>query len=176
MPMAKKRMKKWPRLIGRAWVALAVCFAFSQIVHSQKGAEAVPSTEGGFSGMYSFLRDGEFVQITVEDAARVSGFVKRYGDLESDKGELLDHFFKIAHLEGNRLAFTTEVVHGTSFDFRGIVSRAPDKKPGEEGYYTIEGKLIETSSDEHGKPVSRERGITLKSLARRMDNAGQPSH
>src|SRR5580692_12886627 len=38
-----------------------------------------------YSGMYSFLREGEFVQITVEDAGKVTGFVSRYGDSESDR-------------------------------------------------------------------------------------------
>ncbi len=47
-----------------------------------------------YSGMYTFLREGEFVQVTIEDAGRVTGFVSRYGDLESDRGAFLDHFFK----------------------------------------------------------------------------------
>src|SRR5713226_8645822 len=55
-------------------------------------APAVPGAE--YSGMYNFLRDGEFVQITVEDKGRVSGFVSRYGDQESDRGAFLDHFFR----------------------------------------------------------------------------------
>jgi len=29
-------------------------------------------------GMYSFLRDGEFVQVSVEDHGQVIGFVSRY--------------------------------------------------------------------------------------------------
>ncbi len=32
---------------------------------------------GDYSGMYSFLQDGEFVQLTVEDAGRVTGFISR---------------------------------------------------------------------------------------------------
>ncbi len=39
-----------------------------------------------YSGMYSFLQEGEFVQITVEDEGHVTGFISRYGDLDSDKG------------------------------------------------------------------------------------------
>lgn len=30
-----------------------------------------------YSGMYSFLQDGEFVQLTIEDAGRVTGFISR---------------------------------------------------------------------------------------------------
>src|SRR5689334_1331813 len=66
-----------------------------------------------YSGMYSFLKDGEFVQLTVEDAGRVTGFISRFGNQESDKGAFLDQFFKTGKLEGNKLSFTTEVVHGT---------------------------------------------------------------
>ena len=65
--------------------------------------------------MYSFSRDGEFVQVTVEEQGRVTGFVSRYGDSESDRGEFLDHFFKLGKLDGNQLTFTTETVHGVSF-------------------------------------------------------------
>jgi hypothetical protein len=156
------------------WLVFAICIVLPGIASSQK-ANTVPSSGSEYSGMYSFLREGEFVQITVEDAGHVSGFVKRYGDLDSDKGELLDHFFKTAHLDGNRLSFATEMVHGVAFDFQGTVAQVPDRRPGDEGYYLIEGKLTETSSDEHGKPTSRERGLTLKSLARRNDSVGRPS-
>jgi len=56
--------------------------------------------------MYAFLKEGEFVQVTVEDAGHVTGFVSRFGDGENDKGEFLDQFFKSAKLEGNKLSFT----------------------------------------------------------------------
>src|SRR3982074_3248034 len=38
-----------------------------------------------YSGMYSFLKEGEFVQVTVEDGAQLTGFVSRYGNGDSDK-------------------------------------------------------------------------------------------
>src|SRR5215472_19002296 len=84
-----------------------------------------PGTE--YSGMYSFLKEGEFVQVTVEDDGRVTGFVSRYGDLESDKGAFLDHFFKNAALVGGQLSFTTQVVHGVWFQFKGTIGRGPGK-------------------------------------------------
>lgn len=83
-----------------------------------------------YSGMYTFLKEGEFVQVTVEDAGHVTGFVSRFGDGESDKGAFLDQFFKNAKLEGNKLTFTTEVVHGVTFDFKGTVERGEGKNPG----------------------------------------------
>ena len=49
-------------------------------------AQAPPKSDEGFSGMYTFLREGELVQITVEAKGQVTGFVSRYGDSESDQG------------------------------------------------------------------------------------------
>src|SRR5258705_13703200 len=105
------------------FVMLAMILAAAQ---SSKTAPAQPSVE--YSGMYNFLRDGEFVQVTVEDHGNVTGFISRFGDSESDRGAFLDHFFKQGKLDGNKLSFTTHVVHGVSFEFRGTVDRGDGKK------------------------------------------------
>lgn len=157
----------------RAFGCLALLLSLPWLAVGQKAAPAPVGTE--YSGTYSFLREGEFVQVTVEDAGKVSGFVARYGDLESDRGVLLDHFFKSGRLSGNRLMFTTEVVHGIAFAFDGIAGRGRDKKAGEEGDYTFEGKLTETSSDDIGNSSSRERAITLKSQVRKTAAPGAAS-
>jgi hypothetical protein len=115
-----------------------------------------------YSGMYSFLRDGEFVQINVEKQGRVTGFVSRYGDTESDRGVFLDHFFKQGTLDGNRLTFATETVHGVSFEFRGTVERGAGKKPGDEAYYVLQGTLIENTMDEGNKTSSHSHEVSLK--------------
>ena len=126
-------------------------------------APTIPGAE--YSGMYSFLRDGEFVQVTVEDQGRVAGFVSRYGDLESDRGAFLDQFFKQgSKLDGNKLTFTTETVHGIWFEFRGAIERGEGKKAGDEAYYVLKGTLTENSSDEAKKTTSRSREVTLKSF------------
>src|SRR5207302_8336977 len=108
-----------------------------------------PDTKSGheYSGMYTFLKEGEFVQVTVEDAGHVTGFISRYGDGESDKGAFLDQFFKSGKLDGNKLTFTTETVHGVWFDFKGTVERGEGKKPGDEAYYVLKGTLTQNSSD-----------------------------
>jgi hypothetical protein len=137
-----------------AWFAL-----FAGILAA---AQAAPGAD--FSGMYSFLRDGEFVQVTVEDQGRVTGFVSRYGDSESDRGVFLDHFFKSGKLDGNRLAFTTETVHGVSFEFRGTVERGEGKSRGDEAYYVLKGFLIENTTDEAKKTASHSREVALKSF------------
>jgi hypothetical protein len=125
-------------------------------------AKPLPGSE--FSGMYSFLREGEFVQVSVEEAGRVSGFVSRFGDLDSDKGAFLDQFFKTGKLDGNALTFTTEVVHGIGYQFKGTIERGEGKKPGDEGYYVLKGTLTETVTDENKKTSSKSREVAFKAF------------
>jgi hypothetical protein len=127
-----------------------------------KTPASLPGSE--YSGMYSFLRDGEFVQVTVENQGRVTGFVSRYGDLASDRGAFLDQFFKQGKLDGNKLTFTTETVHGMWFEFRGTVERGEGKKTGDEAYYLLKGTLTEYSTDDTKKTSSRSREVALKSF------------
>ncbi len=131
-----------------------------------KAAETKAAGHPGaeFSGMYSFLKEGEFVQVTVEDAGRVTGFVSRYGDLDSDKGAFLDQFFKTGKLDGNALTFTTEPVHGTVFDFKGTIERGEGKKAGDESYYVIKGTLTETVTDANKKSSSKSQAVIFKSF------------
>jgi len=121
-----------------------------------------------YSGMYSFLQDGEFVQVTVEDQGRVTGFVSRYGDLESDRGEFLDQFFKQGKLDGSKLTFTTETVHGVWYEFKGAVERGAGKNPGDEAYYVLKGTLTQYSADANKKTSSRLREVAFKSFPQDM--------
>jgi len=115
-----------------------------------------------YSGMYSFLKEGEFVQVTVEDEGRVTGFISRFGDGESDKGAFLDQFFKTGKLEGNKLSFTTEIVHGIAYDFKGSVERGEGKSPGDDSYFLLKGTLTENASDVNKKVTSHSREVVFK--------------
>ena len=117
-----------------------------------------------YSGMYSFLQDGEFVQVTVEDQGRVTGFVSRYGDLESDRGAFLDQFFKQGKLDGKKLSFTTETVHGVWYEFKGTVERGSGKNQGDEAYYLLKGTLIQYNRDAGKKTSSKLREVAFKSF------------
>ncbi len=125
---------------------------------------AQPDEKSGheYSGMYTFLKEGEFVQVTVEDAGHVTGFVSRFGDGESDKGAFLDQFFKTGKLDGNKLTFTTEVVHGVTFDFKGSIERGEGKNPGDEAYFVLKGTLTENASDVNKKVTSHSREVLFK--------------
>jgi len=133
------------------------------------GAQAAPNRQSpvtpgaDYAGMYSFLRDGEFVQVSIEDQGHVIGFVSRYADSEGSGG-FLEHFFKSGKLDGNQLAFTTETVHGVWFEFRGTVERGEGKSRGDEAYYVLKGTLVENIIDEAKKTSSRSRAVALKSF------------
>ncbi len=128
---------------------------------AQQGANSAAMNE--ISGSYTFLREGEYVQITVENG-KLSGYLSRYGDADSDKGQFIDQFFDKTTLEGNRLTFDTKTVHGASYDFSGVVSTTPGKKPGEEGYRVIRGKLIQHTTDENHKEKTMQRQVEFKSF------------
>src|ERR1700692_4747608 len=115
-----------------------------------------------YSGMYSFLKDGEFVQVTVEEAGHVTGFISRFGEGESDKGAFLDQFFKSGKLEGSKLSFTTEIVPGIAFDFKGRVERGDGKNRGDEGYFVLKGTLTENASDVNKKVTAHSREVVFK--------------
>jgi hypothetical protein len=128
------------------------------------GAQS-PSSAADFSGMYSFLKEGEFVQITIEEKGAVSGFISRYGDSESDKGSFLDQFFKSGTLAGEKLNFTTETLHGTWFTFDGVLERGSAKSPQDEGFYVARGTLTRFTTD--NKAVSSQaRQVEFKSFPR----------
>ena len=124
--------------------------------------QADTKTGPEYSGMYTFLKEGEFVQITVEDPGRVTGFISRYGSGDSDKGAFLDQFFKTGKLDGNKLTFTTEIVHGISFDFTGSVERGEGKNPGDEAYFVLKGTLTEKTTDVNKKVTAQSREVVFK--------------
>jgi hypothetical protein len=138
---------------------------FAVIPVAAQANSARPRVAGAdYSGMYAFLQDGEFVQLTIEAGGRVTGFISRYGDSESDRGTFLDQFFKSGKLDGNELSFTTDTIHGVSFEFHGRVERGEGKSRGDEAYYILKGTLIETTSDEAKKTSSHSRDVQLKSF------------
>jgi hypothetical protein len=122
---------------------------------------AVPAED--ISGMYSFLREGEFVQINLEQNA-VSGYISRQGDLDSDRGAFLDQFFDKASVEGHEVFFTTRPLHGVVFEFKGRFERGEAKSKTRDGYYVLRGTLTEVLS-EGDKKTSRSREVAFKLMA-----------
>jgi hypothetical protein len=115
------------------------------------------------SGMYSFLKEGEFVQLNIEDG-KLTGYISRFGDSDSDKGEFIDQFFDKASYQADRLAFTTKVVHGVWYEFNGTLNVTPDKTPGKEGYRVIKGTLIQHVTDAGYGDKPAQRQVEFKSF------------
>ena len=149
-----------------ACLLLTVCALPLGQNSTQNAAAAKPAED--YSGMYTFLKDGEFVQVTVEDEKRVSGFISRYGELESDRGVFLDQFFKQGKLDGEKLSFTTQTVHGTWYEFKGAIERGEGKNPGDEAYYLLKGILTQYSIDSNQKTSSKSREVVFKSFPQDM--------
>ena len=113
------------------------------------------------------------MQVTVEDQGHVTGFVSRFGDLESDKGMFLDQFFKQGKLDGNKLTFTTDTVHGVWFDFKGTIDRGSGKNTAEEAYYVIKGTLTMYSTGADKKTSAKNREVAFKSFPQDVTPAPQ---
>jgi len=149
------------RLSGSLAFTLAL---LSSPLIAQTTSAPPPSPSENYSGMYTFLQEGEFVQVTVEDAGKLTGFVSRYGDADGDLGAFLDQFFKQGKLDGRKLSFTTETVHGVRFEFTGTVDRGEGKTPADEAYHVLKGALTDFRTDPDKKVSSKSREVTLKSF------------
>ena len=122
------------------------------------------------SGMYSFLQEGEFLQINLEKNG-VSGYVSKMGELESDKGAFLDMFFTKAAVTGYDVSFTTRPVHGIWFEFKGRFARGSAKTKADDGFYILRGTLTEFSMDAAKQnTLSHSRSVEFKSLAQPDDD------
>ena len=129
------------------------------------------SATADYSGMYSFLTDGEFVQITIEDEGQVTGFVSRYGDLQGDHRAFIDHFFKRGKIEGRKLTFTTELAQNVSYEFSGTVERGDGKTPADEAFYVLRGTLVQNSLDSNHKMQSKSQPVTFKSFPQEAEDS-----
>src|SRR6516162_8922550 len=137
-------------------VTLSSFVAFGQ-------ASTPPAVSNDLSGMFTFLREGEFVQLTVEDG-QLSGFVSRFGDTDSDKGEFIDQFFDKASIQGDHLTFKTKIVHAVWYEFDGTLTTVSGKQKGDEGYRVLRGKLTLHSADAKGADHASERTVEFKSF------------
>jgi len=119
-----------------------------------------------YSGMYAFLQEGEFVQLTVEDNGTVSGLVSRYSDAGGDHTAFVEHFFKQGKLEGNDLSFTTKIAQSISYEFKGTVERGEGKTAQDEAYYVLKGTLTQNKIGSDKKSTSESQQVEFKSFPR----------
>jgi hypothetical protein len=159
------RVTKLPRL-GTLYSVLGTLLLMlaSAAAWPQANARAPKPASDDVSGMYTFLREGEFVEVDVEPDGRVTGFISRYGERDSDRGAFLDHMFTKGSMQGNKLTFTTRSVHGVAFDFKGTVERGEGKAPGAEAYHVIKGTLTQITEDKDHKTSAQQREVVFKSF------------
>jgi hypothetical protein len=157
---------------SKGLILVLVLLLSSVAVAQEKGTsntQPAANATSDISGMYTFLQEGEFVQVTVEDQGKVTGFVSRYGGLDSDRGAFLDQFFKEGKLDGKKLTFTTDTVHGGWYQFKGTVDRGEGKNPGDEAYYVLKGTLTQYTTDANKKVSAKSREVVFKQFPQ---NAG----
>ncbi len=181
-------MAQFTLLSRKALLALALA-VFPVLCHAQGGLSTrgqnkaaqedsanatVPHAAEDISGMYSFVKEGEFLQITL-DRNSVTGYISRLGESDSDNGVFLDQFFLKADVQGHDVSFTTRPLHSVWYEFSGKFSRGPGKTKGDDGYYILRGTLKELTSNNAEKTVSsRSREVEFKLLAQPIDPEEAP--
>jgi hypothetical protein len=141
----------------------------NQAAQEDSANATVPHAAEDISGMYSFIKEGEFLQITLDKNA-VTGYISRMGDSDSDDGVFLDQFFLKADVQGHDVSFTTRPLHSVWYEFKGKFSRGPGKAKGDDAYYVLRGTLKELTSNNAAKTVSsRSREVEFKLLAQPED-------
>lgn len=115
------------------------------------------------SGEYLIDESGSTIEITL-DEGRLSGYVTRMGDEQSDKTTPLTLFFDQVTAKGQQLTFTTKKVHGIWYEFSGTIERGDSRTTrSENGYYLLKGWW--TVHNDAGKTQSRDE-VIFKSTPR----------
>lgn len=156
--------------LRKASMVAAVCVLAATLAAQGTAAreKSAKTAAPDYSGRYSFLQEGEDLQLDVTEG-RVDGYITRFGDSESDRGTLLNHYLAKAALEGDKLTFSSKPVHAVWYEFTGKIGRGAAKSKSEDGFYQIVGTLTEHRQKE-GKEVSaRERQVVFKLFAEEND-------
>jgi hypothetical protein len=123
-----------------------------------------------YSGRYSFLQEGEDLQLDITDG-KVDGYISRLGDSETDRDTVLNHYLAKASLTGDKLTFTSKQVHAVWYEFTGTIGRGPAKTRAEDGYYQIAGTLIEHRQKNGKEESARQRQVVFKLFADESEQA-----
>jgi len=124
---------------------------------------AARSVADDYTGLYSFFRDNEAIQLNIQDG-KLGGWVSSYGFLDSDKDTVIDRFFKQAELKGDQIHFVTQNIHGCWVEFTGRVERGSVPTRVKPGYYQLVGTVTEYVSDAENHISARQRQGLFKSM------------
>jgi len=143
----------------RERLVLAFFAIFALSAFAQSPAPAAPAD---ISGMYTFLHEGEFVQLT-QNGPVLSGFISRFADEKQES--FIDQFFDKASWNNGELTFDTRKVKGVWYEFKGTARQTPGKSAQQEGYIILSGKLTTHTSDANGKDVAEAKSVDFESFA-----------
>lgn len=119
------------------------------------------------SGEYEFGKLNDWIEIDIH-RNRLSGYITRLGDAESDTNTPLTYFFDRTSLDGSQIEFDTKVVHGIWYSFHGTIFRGDGKTRQDEGYYVLHGVLIEHhpqgGTDKSADETYERRTVNFKSM------------
>lgn len=119
------------------------------------------------SGAYAFDHTGESIEIDV-DRGKLSGYITRLGDGETDSNTPLTYFFDRTALDGEQMQFETKVVHGVWYSFSGTVVRGAGQARSDAGYYVLQGTLMvhhpSNDRDKSSDETVEQREVHFKSL------------
>lgn len=147
-------------------------------LHRRAGASAMPASPdlilfdarlstlpADASGEYLIDEAGSTVEVTLE-SGKISGYVTRMGDEQSDKNTPLTFFFDKVTVEEHRLSFATKKVHGIWYEFDGSIERGGAKTTRDEnGYFRLAGAW--TTHNDARQSQSREQ-VSFRSTPREI--------
>ncbi|MHB8302798.1 MAG: hypothetical protein ACYDC6_08195 [Acidobacteriaceae bacterium] len=121
------------------------------------------------SGAYNFDHLNESIEIDIERNNKLSGYISRLGDAETDDNTPLTYFFDHATVDGTQIEFQTRVLHGVWYSFRGTIVRGNGETRDDEGYYVLHGILQEHHPADGQEKTADEtilrRAVNFKSMA-----------
>jgi hypothetical protein len=119
-------------------------------------------------GSYEFDHTNESIELDL-DRNRLSGFISRLGDAETDNNTPLTFFFDQSAIDGDEISFQTRVLHGIWYSFRGTIVRGDGKTRADAGYYVLLGVLAahhpESGRDKSADETIERRQVHFKSMA-----------
>jgi hypothetical protein len=134
----------------------------------QSSGDQHSSLPADVSGAYEFDHLNESIEVDV-DRNKLSGYISRLGDSETDTNTPLTYFFDHASVHGTALQFQTRVLHGVWYSFRGTIVRGRGQVRSDEGYYVLHGVLQEHHPQDQQEKSADEtivrRTVNFKSLA-----------
>jgi hypothetical protein len=110
---------------------------------TQAEIHGTPVLPDDASGEYGFGEPGEVIQIILEPQGRLTGYISKFGDHDSDRGAPLTLIFRHTSVSGEQIQFETGTIHGVWFAFHGSILRGVAKSRSEEGYFHLVGTLEE---------------------------------